>query len=151
MPISFKKALLRQDFDKTSENSVFAIHDKNGIKLLTCLRLNFSHLNEHKFRHNFLDTLNLMCSSGSEPETTAHFLLLCQNHVMNRSKLLKNVYNLDQTPRNYNDDHLIHILLYGSEKFNFNLKLVSAIFYQIFNFSSNDRPSKTMKNVFYSI
>ena len=92
-----------------------------------------------------------MCSSGSEPETTAHFLLLCQNHVMNRSKLLKNVYNLDQTPRNYNDDHLIHILLYGSEKFNFNLKLVSAIFYQIFNFSSNDRPSKTMKNVFYSI
>ena len=62
-----------------------------------------------------------MCSCGSEPETTAHFLLRCQNHVMNRSKLLKNVYNLDQTLRNYDDDHLIHILLYGSEKFNFNL------------------------------
>ena len=31
------------------------------------------------------------------------------------------------------------------------LKLVSAIFYQIFIFSSNDRPSKTMKNVFYFI
>ena len=41
---------------------------------------------------------------------------------MNRSKLLKNVHNLDQTLRNYDDDHLIHILLYGSEKFNFNLK-----------------------------
>ena len=40
---------------------------------------------------------------------------------MNRSKLLKNVYNLDQTLRNYHDDHLIHILLYGSEKFQFNL------------------------------
>ena len=40
---------------------------------------------------------------------------------MNRSKLLKNVYNLDQTLRNYGDDHLIHILLYGSEKSNFNL------------------------------
>ena len=118
-PISFKKALL--SFVKTSENSVFAIHDNNGIKLLTRLRLNFSHLNEHKFRHNFLDTLNPMCSCGSEPETTAHFLLRCQNHVMNRSKLLKNVYNLDQTLRNYDDDHLIHILLYGSEKFNFNL------------------------------
>ena len=62
-----------------------------------------------------------MCSCGSESETTAHFLLRCQNHVMNRSKLLKNVYNLDQTLRNYDDDHLIHILLYGSEKFNFNL------------------------------
>ena len=31
------------------------------------------------------------------------------------------MYNLDQTLRNYDDDHLIHILLYGSEKFNFNL------------------------------
>ena len=28
------------------------------------------------------------------------------------------------------------------------LKLVSAIFYQIFIFSSSDRPSKSMKNVF---
>ena len=32
-----------------------------------------------------------------------------------------------------------------------NLKLVSAIFYQIFIFSSHDSPSKTMKNVFYFI
>ena len=31
------------------------------------------------------------------------------------------------------------------------LKLVFTIFYQIFVFSSNDRPSKTMKNVFYFI
>ena len=62
-----------------------------------------------------------MCSCGSEPETTAHFLLRCQNHVMNRPKLLKNVCNLDQALRNYYNDHLIHILPYGSEKFNFNL------------------------------
>ena len=62
-----------------------------------------------------------MCCCGSEPETTAHFLLRCQNLVMNRSKLLKNVYNLDQTLRNYYDDHLIHIILFGSERFNFNL------------------------------
>ena len=39
---------------------------------------------------------------------------------MNRSKLLKDVYSLDPTLRNFHDDHLIHIL-YGSEKFNFNL------------------------------
>ena len=87
--ISFKRALL--SFVKTSKNSVFPIHDNDDIKLFTRLRLNFSHLNEHKFRHSLLDTLNPMCSCGSEPETTAHFLLRCQNHVMNRSKLLKNV------------------------------------------------------------
>ena len=36
------------------------------------------------------------------------------------------------------------------EKIN-QLKLVSATFYQVFIFWSNDRPSKTMKNVFYFI
>ena len=45
----------------------------------------------------------------------------CQNDVISRSKLLKNVYKLDQTLRKYDDDHLIYIVLYGSEKFNFNL------------------------------
>ena len=34
---------------------------------------------------------------------------------------------------------------------NDNLKLVSAIFYQIFVFPPNDSPSKTMKTVFYFI
>ena len=33
----------------------------------------------------------------------------------------------------------------------FFLRLVSAIFYQISIFLSNDRPSKTMKNIFYFI
>ena len=33
----------------------------------------------------------------------------------------------------------------------FTLKLVSAIFYQIFIFSPNKSPLKTMKNVFYFI
>ena len=32
-----------------------------------------------------------------------------------------------------------------------NLKLLLAIFYQIFIFSPNDSPLKTMKNVFYFI
>ena len=37
---------------RTKENSVFGVIDIYGIKLFTHLRLNFSHLNEHKFRHN---------------------------------------------------------------------------------------------------
>ena len=38
-----------------------------------------------------------MCSCSSEPETTVHFLLRCQNHLISRSKLLENIYDLDQT------------------------------------------------------
>ena len=65
---TFKLIIL--NFVRPSENSVCEIHDINGLKLLTRLRLNFSHLNEPKFRHNFDDTTNPMCSSGKEPEPT---------------------------------------------------------------------------------
>ena len=49
------------NFATPRENSVFAVHNINGLKLLTHLRLKFRHLNEHKFRHNFNDTINPMC------------------------------------------------------------------------------------------
>ena len=39
------------------ENSVFPIHDPLGVKLFIRLRLQFSHLNKHKFRHGFGDTI----------------------------------------------------------------------------------------------
>ena len=58
----FKKTIL--DFIRPKENSVYAVHDISGLKLITRLRLNFSHLNEPKFRHNFKDTINPMCSCG---------------------------------------------------------------------------------------
>ena len=45
------------------------------LKLLTRLEIQFSHLNEHKYRHGFGDTINAMCACGSEAETTEHFLL----------------------------------------------------------------------------
>ena len=52
----------KQKIIKTKENSVFGVSDIYGIKMLTHLLLNFSHLNEHKFRHNLNDTINLMCN-----------------------------------------------------------------------------------------
>ena len=39
-------------------------------KLLTRLRLKFSHLNKNEFRHGFNDTINPMCACGTEVETT---------------------------------------------------------------------------------
>ena len=46
-------------FIRPKENSVFALLDTKGIKLLTRLRLNFSRLSEHKFRHSCKDTVDL--------------------------------------------------------------------------------------------
>ena len=56
----FKKTLIK--VIRTKENFIFGVSDIYGIKLLTRLRLNFSHLNEHKFRHNFNDTINPTCN-----------------------------------------------------------------------------------------
>ena len=72
----FKKTIL--DFIRPKENSICAIHDISGLKLTTRLRLNFSHLNEHNFRHNFKDTISPMCSCSFEPETADHDLLRCK-------------------------------------------------------------------------
>ena len=44
---TFRLSIL--NFVRSKENFVLAVHDINGLKLLTRLRLNFSHLNEHKF------------------------------------------------------------------------------------------------------
>ena len=52
----FRKMLL--NFIRPIGNSTHKIYDQLGIKLLTRLRLGFSHLSEHKFRHNFADSLN---------------------------------------------------------------------------------------------
>ena len=52
------------------ENSIFSIYDPFSVKLLACLRLQFSLLNKHKSRHGFGDTINVMCACGSEVETT---------------------------------------------------------------------------------
>ena len=69
---AFKKLITCEN----KENSIFSIYDPLDVKLLTRLRLKFSHLNEHKFGHGFGDTINAMCACGSEAVTTEHFVLV---------------------------------------------------------------------------
>ena len=69
----FKKLIITQRL----ENSVYNVHDPTRVKLLSCLKLQFTHLNKHEFRLGFNDTVNPMCPCGAEAETTEHFLLYC--------------------------------------------------------------------------
>ena len=69
----FKKSLLK--FICPSGSSIFNCHNPRGVKLLTRLRLGLSHLHKHKFKHDFQDSLNPICSCGNNIETSAHFLL----------------------------------------------------------------------------
>ena len=58
---------------KKRENSIFSIYDPFCVKPFTRLRLQFSYLNEHKFKHGFGDTINAMCACGSEVELVNTF------------------------------------------------------------------------------
>ena len=77
--------------------TVFGVYHIYCIKLLTHLKLNLSHLNEHKFRKHFNDTINPMCNSSAATETTTHYPLRCRLYSVQRAELLNGVYKLDST------------------------------------------------------
>ena len=115
----FKVAIF--NFIRPKANSVFNIHDTNGIKLLSRLRLNFSHLNENIFRHSFNNRVDPMCTCGLEPEKTLHYLLRCSLFSTQRLELFNNVFILNPSIKNYSNEKLLNVLLYGSEDFKWNL------------------------------
>ena len=117
---TFKLSIL--NFVRPGENSVFAVHDINGLKLLTRLRLNFSHLNEYKFRHNFDDTISRKCSCGKEPETTVHYLLRCDLNSIYGLELLNDICALNHSLKNILDKNLLKY--YFMEQKNFLSRLI---------------------------
>ena len=48
---SFKESILK--FIRPAPNTIFQCHNPKGIKYLTRLRVNFSHLRDRKFKHSF--------------------------------------------------------------------------------------------------
>ena len=110
---SFKKSLLA--FVRPRKSHVFNIHDPHGLKLLTRLRVNFSQLREHKFRHNFRDTINPLCSCGLAIESTKHYLLRCSFFSSERKTLVDKVADVIGDISHLSDDKLIDLLLYGSD------------------------------------
>ena len=96
-----------------NQTSLFSIHDSVDVKLLTRLRLQFSHLNEHKFRHT-----SPIRDCGAETETTSHFFLRCQFFANERQKFRDDVSRTDASIKNLNEESLIDVLLYASDTFN---------------------------------
>ena len=80
---------------RTKENPISGVSDIYSIKVLNRLRLNFSHLNERKFRHNFNDTINPMCNCDAATETTIHYLSRYRLYSIQRAEVLNGAYKLD--------------------------------------------------------
>ena len=62
--------------------------------MLTRLRLGFSHLRKHKFRHGFKDTLNTLCFCNIETETTANHFLCRHFYDLNGTTLTNDLENI---------------------------------------------------------
>ena len=113
----FKNSLLK--IGRPIQNLIFKIHDPLEIKFLTKLRLGLSHLNEHRFKHNFQDCLNPLCSCSLEVESTAHFLLHCHHFNQFCQTLLGSVKKIVNDISILTNDALVNLLLYGSQNYNF--------------------------------
>ena len=103
----FKNNILK--FIRLKPNRFLNCCNLTGIKLITQLRLNLSHLREHKFNYNFQNCLNQLCSCGSSIELTSHFLLHCPIFNHTRYTLLSTLNNMDS--------YLTQTLLYGCTSF----------------------------------
>ena len=66
-----------QKFVKYSEKLWRLAKNTICIKLIIRLRLGFSHIREQKFKHNFQETLNPLCSGSMVAESTSHYFLRC--------------------------------------------------------------------------
>ena len=100
----FKNNILK--FIRPTPRSLFNCDNQKGMKFLTRLRLGLSHLREHKFKHNFQNCLNPLCSCGLEIESTSQILLHCPIFRDDRHTLLSTLTNigskLNRTMKNRN-------------------------------------------------
>ena len=117
---SFKNKLL--SLIRPPAKPVSSVHDPKGLAILTQLRVGlsalnlhkFSALNLHKFRHNFKDTIHLMCLINDGIEDTEHILLSRHLYDVQRHDVLSTVSAilLSEGLSNLFNDTLLKILLY---------------------------------------
>ena len=108
------------------QTNIYNIFDPKDLAFLTRLRLGVSHLNEHRFRHNFQDCLNPLCSCSLEIEDTSYYILHCHctyfcthfsHHFVDLMISVKSICdNFDSMPDNVKED----LLVYGDSRFDEN-------------------------------
>ena len=109
-------------------NSTFGTNNVSGLKLLTRPSVGFSHLREHKFKHNFQDILNPLCSCFLEAEDTYHFFMCCQNFSDQQSVLFDDLNSVNSEILKMNEYEIVQVLLFGNQSFSkdMNLRIITS-------------------------
>ena len=111
----FKSCILKSI--RPSTKPYYNISDRYGLSLLVKLRVYFSDLREHRFRHSF-NCRSPVCSCLNGDESTQHFLLFCNNFTRARRMFFNEVEHLypNSTGLLASDpDKLMNIVLHGSD------------------------------------
>ena len=58
-----------------------------------------------------------MCFCGKEPETTLHYILHCNLYSIYQLELLNDICAFTESLKNFLEENLLKILLYGAEDF----------------------------------
>ena len=105
-------------------SSIYNIHNSLGVKYLTRLRIGFSHLKEHKFKHKFQDSIDPMCSCSS-----GIFFLQCANFNIQRQNLFDKIATIYANILTENEDCIANTLLFGkpNNENSFNKALLNAL------------------------
>ena len=114
----FKSRLLRSV--RPLENSVFTFHNPIGIKYFTRIKLGFSHLRYYKFKHGFLDAVDLLRSCSTGIENTVHYFLHCPNFSLTRNTFLNEIAIVDTSVIDQDDIKIIQTFLYGNPTYSIN-------------------------------
>ena len=110
----FKNKLL--PFIRPSKRSIFNVNNPEDVKYLTRLRLCFSHLNEHKFRHGFLDTLSPLSNCSLEVEDNEHFFLRCLSLENARRSPFIHISSINSSFKHLSSHLKVELLLFGDPK-----------------------------------
>ena len=88
-----------------------------GLKLRTRLRLGLSHLNVHRFNHNFESCLNPLCTCSLEVESTTHFFLHFHHFNAICIALNNSPKDIDKDISKLSDSSLTKVILFGDCKY----------------------------------
>ena len=96
----------------------YGTYNSLGVRLLNRLRLDFSHFSEHKFKYNFANILNPLCSCSFKTEDAEHYFLRCQKILSFRTTAINNLNNINTAIASLKSNDLPRVILYGDESFN---------------------------------
>ena len=114
----FKSRLL--SFILLVQNNIHNIFDPEGLEFLTRLPVGLSHLNAHRFHHNFQECLNPLCSCSLETEDATHYILQCRYFSNQRTDIMNSVKSVVQDFEFMSENNKKDLLLFGDPRFDEN-------------------------------